>query len=1063
MRTGYPFRVFTPERFLHTRFAPLIPTVVEPGAASILSGGSLTFADLLAPVAQSLPEPLRIVGSDLTQTSFTEFESRLLQDMTDFAKSFVSNDFAQSGVTDPSLCPFPMFLPRNLSFDSPETAQPPWFRALLFRLQESLMFSDFDFCDFPACVLYAASPGAPALTPQEVLSSLKVPEWMAEYIEDVPVIFVVINAAGAKIGQTEAAGFHGRIVLNLPARKYEKPLSHDMLTTLYGCDREILNAKGVSDFLGMAMLGSVEKFVKELTFYIQPLMANREQELGNEFEKLSKSFFGFFRKTAAPDRRSRYRSIPHRKVVQMWHASLQLVLRKYGEAQRAFRSVAQDLAELPGVKSRAFLFATLSILGNPSAKDREFANGTADLIKHCAQAGDPRFMLLVPLLLFEIEIARGEAPVAARWYRDGLGLMDRYPANSRAVVLGILRERLAGLSAGRHRALTFMAAGSEYVASGQLGHALRAAIWIMQMLPGRSWDFLKQRSWLEQAVVLQELGLDERALLTCKDLLSLPNLVPDLHEKVITQFWAPFNSPGFSAAHLNLEMSSLVDVKKVVLYDLGEPQFYEFGKDDFAQIEKAYSVWFHVNVPSLRVRTLSDYWGTSSRKVGPVQRTVPCNQPVKVLITILNRYRFSVHLQDPTLDIHFENEGAVHSELSQIKSVDIPPNKRKGAVLSYSFVPKCPGTFTISGFSKNYWGYIDTTIAIGPLVLTAVSDLPMMEIRVCDLPKAAFQDSCYEFSLNLANVGTVPTEDVRVVFDQPNSVQHRGEGTVFLDNNFQMVLVKETIQVSENLTVPMVFRAPAASAIVLHFLVDIAGRRVAFAMQRVALTPAIVLQSSAFPKLNDAANYVIQCNIRAEVDKVQLVGIVNSTGRFLRMIESEGPTVLMKGENRPLIAFAAETIEGTIDPWRQNWMEDNQMDLMYRVGNQAMLSQRRLDLNLRETDGHFKVTMPAAWEGKIGDCVDCDISMQEPRFPIYVEPQPFQFIDRSIRKYNGLRWVGKTRAKLCDENGYHGRFSFMILGSGIYRVSGLSTSQDPEFGKPKIVSFSQLICISLTK
>jgi hypothetical protein len=60
------------------------------------------------------------------------------------------------------------------------------------RLLASLQFSDFDFTDLPACVVYASATGCPSKRADEVRRYLSWPQWMHEFVLDIPIVKVVV-------------------------------------------------------------------------------------------------------------------------------------------------------------------------------------------------------------------------------------------------------------------------------------------------------------------------------------------------------------------------------------------------------------------------------------------------------------------------------------------------------------------------------------------------------------------------------------------------------------------------------------------------------------------------------------------------------------------------------------------------------------------------------------------------------------------------------------------------------------------------------------------------------
>jgi hypothetical protein len=450
-------------------------------------------------------------------------------------------------------------------------------------------------------------------------------------------------------------------------------------------------------------------------------------------------------------------------------------------------------------------------------------------------------------------------------------------------------------------------------------------------------------------------------------------------------------------------------------------------------------------------------WGDES-EASEEPRAVACDSAVKLQITLYHRFLFSVNLWNPGFHATCAEADGQYA-MSVIRSVNIPPKTKGFQALEYEFVPKTPGNFLIDKFQMNFWGYFDTSVSCH-LPLVAMEIFPKVSIEICNMAMTALEDSCSEFSLNVTNIGAADVKGFRVVFDNPGVVIYRESGNVHNVGKCQVLTVTEDLEVSKTMSIPFIFHAPAAARVALHFFVDVNGTRVAFTKKEVELIPGIEVSGDMLAMTGDSSSHIIQCVIKAVVADATFCGILTSRGEYLSVLQSSEKRPIGVNEQRLFMALTRTRSESGVEPWRYRSMEESQFDLIYHLPGFAKNSQRRLDLRLVGPELGFSISVPSHLECKSGATFRCVLSMVHPK-SVYVTPIPFGNLDSTGKRFNGCRWIGKTRMLLSETNGFRAEFSFMVLASGIYQIHGFRISESPDFSDSKALSCGQRMRVSL--
>ena len=1080
MRTSLPFIDFKPESFIPRRFAPLIATVVDESVDAFVKKCGFSFADLLATVgATCLAAPLRITGKYLLQTGLEVFEELLAKDVREFSAPFLTEEFEETGNIARDGSDFPTLVHPPIEF-GPRAL--PWFQGFVFRLMETVMFSDFEFFDLPCCIFYATTVTAPRKTAEEVRAELEIPEWMEEFMDDVPVVCILVSDALVRAPQDDdvkgVSGFS--YVISTAVRSglsdSKERLDPALLERMFGLDLDVMKDPNLGKFISSNDINNITKMLTQVQEVLMRMLRKKEEALAAEIGKFSGLKYRLFRGNQ-PEATTKYKGVLYKKIVYLQHASLCMVLQKYPDAQKDFKAFAGSLEfnELPEVKSRAIFYSALCFFRQPGYSIADF---TQQIESVCGstlteqKVTCPRTALLIPLLAMELlhwrwsigGLARRDRQEALRIPKHAMAIVRmKWPQKTRVLVQALLYERTASLLFGHRTAALYLAeSGMKYHELNLHGHVLRVLKWLMQLLPQVSWRLLRQQVWLEKVGTLKALKYDQRSLLSCRDLLALPDLCPSLQERVLAMFWYPFNLPSVAAASRHMKMRNLVEIQKVHLISCMQPQYYGFSQKDFVGLTKAYDKWFTANISRSSSISFDEIWEQSESEepiTGDLQ--VPCDTVVKIVVGLSNRFTFAVHLDETSVKIQYNGGEEEDYELKKLSHIEVPSLTKKPMYITYDLVPRSEGKYTITEFEKSYWGYVESSMKCEPLSFVAVRDFPKVTMTAEDLPDAAFQDSCQDFYVFVENTGSTVINEFRIAFDHPELILYHGEYDYKVGTKLVIVKVCKTLEPGANISVPLIFKAPYESKITIHGFVDVAGNKAAYLVKEIRTIPVVEVVSEISPLSNANNDYMIKCNVKALADQIELYGIINNKGEKLRMLAFSEAPVLNIGDSIQLVSLMKNPEERReVEKWRQTKRQS--FSLLYTIQSNELMSQRELEISTETTAPDYKLEMPAEVSCKVGEIVWCSVTVEGDGKPVFLEPLPFTPVESPTTNVNGCRFVGKIRLQLSKTNNYKASFSFVVLAAGIYKFTGFKVSNTPNFQQAKHVSVTQRLSVSIT-
>jgi tetratricopeptide (TPR) repeat protein len=956
---------------------------------------------------------------------------------------------------------------------------PPWFSYTVERLARSLQFSDFDFCDLPVCIIYASLAGCPVKKADEVRRALDLPQWMREFAPDVPIVHIVLYD-GLIVSQPprECSGpmesFAALFGLCFRTRRLDSPGALDpaLLRRLFQFDAHLLGSPNFCGFLSQADLDSARQVLRRIVSLakacLDQLTKAYDQEIENA-KQLSSRVKGLFAKKT-PEKVSEYMGIPWRKLIYLRLAGIYMITRQYELARRSYKAFAGSLHDGQFSEQRIAAQFMAGVAAVTPLGLGPFKEAVLEVLPQIAQARSIRFLLFVPVLACEFHAAKGEFPEASSVCRKAIVKVSQLWSGNlemKSVVLGLLYERLAGLTQDPHRsALATARAAVFYRQACQQPHALRCCIWLLRVLPTKSWVLLYQHVRLEKAAILCALKQWQRALIECKELLALPDLDFSLHEPVISQFWSPYNDSSLRKDQLVVRVNSLLEVRSLVLTDKTAAQYWGFAEEEFTKMIKEFDEWLRQQ-HTMKRDVSFDAWWDDEESAARAIKNVGVGNEIHLTIGLWNRYRFSVHLDRSVLRADFTGETSdlPAYRIEEVHDKGIPGLSTTVTPIQFKFVPLAAGTFVVNTFEKNYWGYVDTEIACGPLTFNAVAAYPQIRMEIIGFPDTAFSGQCERVIIRITNTGDSPMRGFALAIDHPDSFSCES-GNVMICNSILIVEHREIVSVEQSTEICLILRSGDPGIECFHFFVAVSGMRCAFAVRKLVITKVAEFGSQCVAKFNDTSNNAYYCTVQSAVDRLEVIGVINRRNRILKSVALPQGAVLSMGQQLSFVVFTADETAEEVESWRSSLLGKSWIALLFRIGGVELSLQHNLTVDDRAPLYPLSLSMPARSEVKLGTQLRCVVRLEGTRdddFALYIEPLPFMFCDiTSISRsesYVGCRWTGMTRQRISRESEYKAEFMFTACGGGIFDLPGFKVCEDQNFANSSQLWLSQNIQI----
>ena len=1077
METAEPFRNFLPKEFFKKRFSPLVATFVDPEADSIVKQCGFSFVDICAATAANLPNPIRIVPAEkIIPGKQDDFLQKVMVDTNSFGQSFIYPEYEQKDEVKPELSPVYGAFKDHFHYPSMESSFPPWYRHMVALLCKSLRYSEFDFFDLPQCILYAIAPGSQTMTADELRKLLSFPEWMKDFLTSVPIVKVVVydTLLSSDIPKEATQGrgsFESVIPFPFRTRNLKNTTGPDMINVrnLFRYDGNILNNKNLCNYLTDADFQNAKNAIVELSKVVQQYI-NRTISASvfeiEEQKKFSNSVKNFFSRNSAPERKTSVYGIPWKKIIYSRLAALYLITGKYQESQKNYKLFISQIEQLnlPFIKYSAMFIMGLLCTMIPNQL-KEMPEIITNIVTNVHTTNNLRFVLYVPILSYEIHAALGDDINARQLCKKTLDKIRQVwlgTTKSKILITALINERLAGFTREDRKSWQITSkALLLYKQCDQLAHSLRCAIWLLKVLP-KQWPLLYQNVWLDKATVLCLLTQGSRSLNECKELLALPNLSPVLHEKAISQFFAPYNDPSMNKSLLNIKINSLLEVKQLRMIDPSVPDYYGFNPAEFKDLVTKIDEWHAVRMDRSYTKSFQSW--TDDLNVVGTNTYVSTEQPIYFVVSLYNRYKFTVHLDTSMLlaDYKGESSNLPMNEIiymEDIKDKDIKGYTKELSEIKYKCIPHVPGHFTVHKFKKNYWGYVDTEVECEPILFNCVANYPKVNLSIEDLPEEVLAWQCIPFNVVVENKGESSITEFHIAFDHPRSIVAE-VGTENI-GEISIIHINGELPPGGQKKVPLIFRAAKLNNNTFHFVISINNNKCGYARACVNVVQAAKISTQIFPRPSDSAGKALAFTITPLLEGLKLFGFMNKNGHLVRTLKFNKEKL---PANRPqtFVVFPSDETPETVEPWRAEIMGQAPLAVLFLIGeNDNLYAQKNIaydtqDLPIRlriDSQSHF--TIPKTG-GKFNISISCD-PLNE---PIVIEPAPIQFVARQHQiGPTPCRWIGKTSETLCKENNFTANFTAIALGVGVYLIPNVFVRKPN--GSKDTINVSQMLSISI--
>lgn len=668
MLTSLPFRLYHPEQYVIRRYSPLLALFVEPTVDKFVSECGFRFSDIFASIGSKLKSPVRIHQiDDIKQHDFNDFVSQFASEMDVIGKQFLPEKYENDYSYDTSVGPFPNLLIPNLTPDSNEARYPPWYRLFIFRLFRSLLFCDFAFHDLPIGIVYVVDYGHSCLNPDEIRQKLtKVPEWMKEFLKDIPVVCLVVGDGLnnpvdlSHLVQYRKGGFS--YVTSMNFRSKQGSDVAESLKYYFGWDKNIMNNPNLGKNFTLDDVAAIEKVHNDIfKHFLNQEVARLQKFFENESEqknKFSKTIQSWFSKKREPEEVTQYLKIPVKKIVYLQHASYSMMIGDYAAAQRSYKyflsSLYQD--EYPLIQNRVQGSILLCTLMTNDDFD-VYIDDAKEAIDNHLHTESLRGALIIPLLSVEFACHKQKWDIALEFCHKTIQrIQELYTDNqyTRSLLTAIIYERVVGLETRPKHQIAFRTlAAFDYRKCHQNGHALRCFLWLLKTMPKTMWSILWQILAIEKVILLSEQQQNNRSLHDIAHLMSITDMSVDLQNLLLTQFLSIFTDRTADLKSFSIELKPLLSVKKVRLYDPSQPEYYGFGKNDFKKMLDKYQLWYSANVSRSGSISFEDIWGLSNNNVDE-NRIVSVDNAVSIDIVLYNKHAFTIHVNESKLNIVYD-------------------------------------------------------------------------------------------------------------------------------------------------------------------------------------------------------------------------------------------------------------------------------------------------------------------------------------------------------------------------------------------------------------------------
>lgn len=1059
MNTLKPFHVLDAEEYARKRHRPLFVTVTEPDVNELFKPMGLTFADFLAAAmpneidksSQSKDRCRLVEDSAVRQVSFDEVVSDIKRDVTLFSQSFIFEDFEKEGKVSPELSPIPARFPERIVYGSSESMDPPWYRWSLEKLLEAEMFANYDFCDFPFCILYGTTKSAPPVTCEQLRARLRFPTWMSHFVSQIPVVkIVVVDAAYEAEGASQEGGFN--MVLCLPIRAPGQPLDPVDVRQIFRFDDDILLDKDKGARFSMEDFERGQTVMKAVKAYADIHRTEKLEQLKKEDNKkknLKNRLKSLVKKKKGDEL---YLGIQEKKIRHLRLASMLFVDGRAAEAKKTYKYFVKSLKG-SFVELRVFgkFMATLCTpLTAPLDKKKVKEEAVKVLKAISSMKENVVFMITVPLLFAEFAARQGELTEAISHLN--FALTNVFPRLSgrpgeTQLLEALVYERMAGLTREQKKVMrhTFTAEG-KYERAGDTGNALRCAIWLEKALDHNTWKFLYQGQWLKKVKLLETVGQVPRAYKEVEAILSIPDLDPSLHMEVYYEFMKPVKECIANSS--TIQIDTLLSVSSTKLVHEAYPEWWGYMNGEFRVLIDDMNEWSRKQ--ATRSLSMEEYWNGFGKNTPLNVQEVPIvvlGTTISVVVVLHNRYLFDIDLTRADIEAVYEGDPEYENPFIITLEPDSPKILKPGSTtLVFKIDPKAEGTYTVKSIKVRTWTAVQSVMEIGPLTFRSIRDYPRVQMMVKDFPRCISAGECVEFSVVVRNIGTCTAPEVILWYGNSPFLCALTDEVTTEPKGSCWINIANKLEPGEEAIGTFMCRSDDAGVHGMSFMVSVQGKRRIYRRETYSVAARLRLEARIAPNPQDTDNKLIHVTVRSYISNLKVIGVMNQNGRLLKTMKVPD-VVVNPGQTFSLSAFVCDELDETVEPWRTKMMCGMQYALLLDFGTGSKyFAQVLLRTGVKFTDNRFSFEMHPDSTISAGTKVTCILRMTNRASdrPVFVEPLPITFVDNNNRivTFSGCKWVGVTKKKLCPENDFTCEFSFLAVLPGCYQVSSFVWSYE---------------------
>ena len=1059
MNTLKPFHVLDGEEYARKRHRPLFVTVTEPDVNELFKPMGVTFADFLAAAmpkeqdqkSQTKDRCRLVEDAQVRQVGFDQVLSDIKRDVTFFSQSFIFEDFEKEGKVSPELSPIPARFPQRIFYGSVESMDPPWYRWSLEKLLEAQMFGNYDFCDFPFCILYGTTKTGPAMTIDKLRQSLKFPTWMAPFVSQIPVVrIVVVDAAyEAEGASSKDGGFN--MVLCLPIRAPGEPLDPVDIREWFRFDDEILLNKEKGARFSMQDFERGQTVMKAVKAFADIYRTEKLEQLKKEDNK-KKNLKNRLKSLVKKKREDElFLGIQEKKIRHLRLASMLFVDGRVVEAKKTYKYFVKSLkGSFPQLRTFGKFMGTLCTLLVPATEKKKgsFKDEAAKVLKAIPTLKeDVVFMIAVPMLYAEFAARQGELAEAVAHLNfvlvNVLPRLSGRPGDSQ-ILAALIYERMAGLTQEQKKVYRHtLTAGAMYESAGDTGNALRCAIWLEKSLDHNCWKSLYQGQWLKKVLLLETVGQTARSHKETEAILAIPDLDPSLHMAVYDQFMKEVKE--CIASRATIQIDTLMSVNSARLIDDTSPEYWGYLNGEFRSLNKDIDGWISRGEKS--ALSYHDYWQGYGKDEAKTERepVVVLGMTISISVVLHNRYLFDIDLTRAEIEASYEGEQGLDRPFIIKAHPESPNVLRPGATtLIFEMNPKAEGRYTVTSIKVTTWNVVTSVMQIGPLSFTAVRDFPRVQLELVEFPKRLSAGECAEFSIVVRNIGLCPAQDVVVWYDNIPALCALNNDETW--NSARYYTASAELAPKESASATFMCRSDTAGIHDLSFVVSVGKLRRLYRRETYSISARLSMEAIVANNAMDTSNQMIHVTVRSYINNLKIIGIMNERGRLLKTMKASNDLV-NPGQTYSLAAFVCDELPDTVEPWRVKMMGGRQYALLMDFGTDSKYySQALINTNVPSSKNRFTFSMEPNSNIVAGTKVQCRLRMtdRENDRPVYVEALPITFVDnnRGFTTISGCKWVGVSKRKLCFENEYQCEFQFYAFQPGCYQISSFVWSYE---------------------